>query len=310
MDVDTGTDDAVAIMFAALHPEIDLLGVTTVRGNVDLAHTTDNTLRVLDHIDRGDIPVFPGLAGPIARDDLPGERNFGTDTADDPHGTTLPLPPASTAPQDTGAVEFLVESLRATTEPITLVPVGPLSNIATALNVNPALVDAVDEIVIMGGGDAVCNVTAAAEFNMWADPEAAQVALGAGFAHRTLVPLDATHRALVTRQTCTDLRALQTPAGTAAADVVERRIDAYRAVITGSDAAPVHDVVCTAHLVAPDLLTTRPRYVAVETTGTRTTGRTVVDNRPNSTRPANAHMAVDADANRLTDLLHRTFTRS
>lgn len=309
LDVDTGTDDAVAIMFAALHPDIELLAVTTVSGNVGIAHTTDNSLRVLDALGHPEIPVHRGLSGPIAREDLPGQRNFGTDTADDPHGTTLPLPAASTAPQPTGAVEFLVETLRAATEPITLVPVGPLSNIATALTIDPSLVDAVDEIAIMGGGNAVCNVTAAAEFNIWADPEAAQRVLRAGFEHVTLVPLDATHRALVTGETCRDLRALETPAGTAAADFVQRRIDAYRAV-TGTDAAPVHDVVCAAHLVAPELLTTRRLHVAVETTGTHTVGRTVADTRPNSTRAPNAHLAVDADADRLTDLLLTTFART
>jgi hypothetical protein len=164
LDVDTGTDDAVAIMFAALHPGLDLIGVTTVNGNVPVAGTTDNTLRVLDVIGRSDIPVYPGLAHPIARRGFPGRLHFGKDTVNDMHGIALPLPEAHSTAQPVSAVEYLVETLRATTSPMTLVAVGPLSNIATALAVDPSIRDAVDELVIMGGAHAYGNITASAEF--------------------------------------------------------------------------------------------------------------------------------------------------
>lgn len=238
LDVDTGTDDAVAIMFAALHPELDLLGVTTVNGNVALGNTTDNTLRVLDWIGCPDIPVHPGVPHPIARFGFPGGRHFEQDDEHAPHGTALPIPEPSTAARDTGATEYLVETLRATAEPITLVAVGPLSNIATALAVDPSVAVAVDELVVMGGGHAVTNVSASAEFNIWADPEAASVVLSAGFDRRTLVTLDATHRALIPQRTCDALDALGTPAGTAAR-FITRRIGAYEDTTAG--AAPVHD---------------------------------------------------------------------
>lgn len=305
LDVDTGTDDAVAIMFAALHPEIEPLAVTTVNGNVPLPHTTDNTLRVLDWIGRPDIPVYPGLPRPLARPGFPGERNFEDGGAGDPHGIELPLPPPRTAAQNTGAVEFLLHTLRTATEPITLVAVGPLSNLGAVLAIDPSLTDAVDELVVMGGGHETANVTASAEFNVWADPEAAQMVFTAGFDRFTLVTLDATHQAVVTRTDCDRLDALGTPAGTAAARIIGHRIRAYAGITDG--AAPVHDVVCTAYLVRPDVIATRHLPVAVETTGPLTVGRAVVDTRPQTPVPANAHVALDADAAVLNTLLTEVF---
>jgi inosine-uridine nucleoside N-ribohydrolase len=302
LDVDTGTDDAVAIMFAACHPDIELIGITTVNGNVPVEHTTDNTLRVLDWIGRPDIPVFAGLSRPVARLGFPGPRHFERDSEDDPHGSALPIPEARSRRQDTGAVEFLVETLRATTDPITLVPVAPMSNIATALAIDPSLVDAVEEVVIMGGGHTVSNVTASAEFNVWADPEAASLVLSAGFERLTLVPLDATHEALVTRDTCAGLERSGTPAGLAASRFISRRIDAYAATGTGDGAAPVHDVVCTAYLVRPEIISTRRVHVSVDTASPLTIGRTVMDTRSNAADP-NAAVAFGADPQLLAALL-------
>ena len=205
LDVDTGTDDAVAIMLAALHPELELVGCTTVNGNVPVEHCTDNTLRVLDHIGRGDIPVFEGLARPLVRPDFPLPRRE-RDLSGRYHPDTLPVPPTTLRKQATGAVEFLIETYRAATEEIALVPVAPLSNIAAALALDPRFAQRVPEVVIMGGAHALGNVTPSAEFNIWADPEAAAMVFAAGFAKITLVPLDATHRALITREHCAQLR--------------------------------------------------------------------------------------------------------
>jgi inosine-uridine nucleoside N-ribohydrolase len=308
LDVDTGTDDAVAIMFAALHPELELLGVTTVNGNVPVESTTDNTLRVLDWIGSPEIPVYPGLSRPIARHDFPGPRHFEQGSQTDPHGGALPIPEPVTAPRDTGAVEYLMETLRSATEPITLVPVGPLSNIATVLALDPKLTEAVDDVVIMGGGHDVGNVTASAEFNVWADPEAARMVLSAGFERLTLVTLDATHQALITRDGCAALERLGTPAGTAAARFIGRRIDAYDSAGITDASAPVHDVVCTAYLVRPEVITTRHLPVAVETAGSRTVGRTVIDTRPFAPEPPNAHVAFNADPALLQELLVTVFS--
>ncbi|MEV4314125.1 nucleoside hydrolase [Actinocrispum sp. NPDC049592] len=309
LDVDTGTDDAVAIMFAALHPSVELIGVTTVNGNVPLANTTDNTLRVLDHIGSS-VPVYPGLAHPIARRGFPGQLHFRPDTKHDMHGQALPLPEPRSSAQDTDAVSFIVSTLRAATAPVTLVAVGPLSNIATAVSVDPSIVDAVDELVIMGGAHSYGNVTPSAEFNIWTDPEAAFMVFSAGFAKVTLVTLDATHQALVTRADCEAFAALGTPAGEAASALISRRINAYTAnhgaAIT--DTAPVHDAVCTVYLVRPDIITTRELHVTVETTGRLTVGRTVIDTRPNANGKPNAHVAFTADPGVLVSQLKETFS--
>jgi inosine-uridine nucleoside N-ribohydrolase len=257
LDVDTGTDDAVAIMLAALSPALDLVGCTTVNGNVEVHHCTDNTLRVLDHIGRSDIPVYEGLSRPLVRADFPIPRAT-EDRAGKFHGITLPLPEPRSSKASAKAVEFLIETYRNATDAITLVPIAPLTNIAAALTLYPKLAALVPEVVIMGGGHAVSNVTPAAEFNIWADPEAAAIVFAAGFRKMTLVPLDATHRALVSREDCAALRALGTPAGTATADITEPRIAAHdqsqRMAVAGT--APMHDALAVASLIISSLITT------------------------------------------------------
>jgi inosine-uridine nucleoside N-ribohydrolase len=308
LDVDTGTDDAVAIMLAALHPTIDLVACTTVNGNVAVEYATDNTLRVLDHIGRGDVPVHQGLSRPLVRPEFPIPRSTD-DRAGKIHGRTLSLPAPKSAKASAGAVEFLIETYRNATDEIALVPVGPLTNIATALTAYPRLVERVPEVVIMGGGHEIGNVTPSAEFNVWADPEAASIVLAAGFRTMTLVLLDATHRALVSRDDCTALRALGTPAGQAAADLIGHRIvahdDSQKMPIAGT--TPVHDALCVSFLVDPTIITTRRLHVAVETQGALTVGRTVIDTHFRGGGRPQCDVAFDADAERFVKLLLSTF---
>ena len=172
------------------------------------------------------MPVYEGVTHPIARDDFPIARPDIKSTGA-VHGGYLDIPPSRSTKQATGAVEFLIETYRAATEPIILVPVGPMSNIATALTAEPRLRDLIPELVIMGGANRYGNVTPRAEFNVWADPEAARIVLRSGVRKITLVPLDATHQALVSLDDCAALRALGTPAGEAAALFTERRIEGY-----------------------------------------------------------------------------------
>jgi inosine-uridine nucleoside N-ribohydrolase len=308
LDVDTGTDDAVAIMLAALHPELELLGCTTVNGNIPVELCTQNTLHVLDHIGRADIPVYEGLSRPLVRPDFPVPRRT-RDHAGKYHPDVLPVPPSTRRKEETGAVEFLIETYRTTTDPITLVPVAPLSNIAAALALDPKFVDRVPEVVIMGGGHALGNVTPSAEFNIWADPEAAAIVFEAGFEKITLVLLDATHRALISRAHCEQLDALGTPAGQAAASFIGHRITVHdehqkQAV---PHTTPVHDALAVGSLVQPELITTRRLHVAVETKGELTIGRTVIDTHFRGGRTPNCTVAFDADAAGFADLLLRTF---
>jgi len=308
LDVDTGTDDAVAVMLAALHPALDLVACTTVNGNVEVEHCTDNTLRVLDHVGRSDVPVYEGLPKPLMREDFPIPRSI-EDRAGKFHGKILPLPKAKSRKAATGAVEFLVETYRNATDEIILVPVAPLTNIATALRAYPKLVELVPEVVIMGGGHEIGNVTPSAEFNIWADPEAAAVVLSAGFRKLTLVPLDATHRALVSRDDCTALKALGTRAGEAASILIGDRIVAHDSAqqMDIEHTTPVHDALCVASLIDPSILKTRRVHVAVETTGELTIGRTVIDVHFRGNGSAQCDVAFDADARKFVRLLKETF---
>jgi inosine-uridine nucleoside N-ribohydrolase len=310
LDVDTGTDDAVALMLATLHPDLELIGATTVNGNVPVEFCTENSLRVFQYIGIP-VPVYEGVTRPIARADFPTPRADIQSTSA-VHGQYLDIPPATSKKEATGAVEFLVETYRAATDEIVLVPVGPLSNIATALSVEPRLSDLIPEIVIMGGANRYGNVTPRAEFNVWADPEAARMVLGSGIRRITLVPLDATHRALVSLDDCAALRGLGTPAGEAAARFTERRIEGYDTTqpMARPHAAPVHDALAVASIVDPTVIATQFLHVDVETHGELTVGETVVDTNFRSRRDPNVHVALDADESKFVAMLVETFARN
>jgi inosine-uridine nucleoside N-ribohydrolase len=309
LDVDTGTDDAIALMLAALHPDLELVAATTVNGNNPVANCTDNTLRVFDLLGV-DVPVYEGAATPLVREDFPIPRAV-LHRDGSMHPRELPIPPPRSAKQTQRAVEFLVETYMAATDPITLVPVGPLTNIATAIRLEPRIVDRIPQAVIMGGAHESGNTTPSAEFNIWADPEAARIVLSAGLAELTLVPLDATHQALVSADDCARLRATGTPAGRAAAAIIEGRIAAYDDLqpMYVAGAAPVHDALCIAYLVDSEVVRGRRVHVDVETRAELTTGRTVMDTQDRFGTPANAFVAFEADASRFFSLLLETLSR-
>jgi inosine-uridine nucleoside N-ribohydrolase len=307
LDVDTGTDDAVALMVAALSPDLELVGATTVNGNTAVHNCTENTLRVFDWIGLPATPVHQGMSRPLAR-----EQMTQLNPAGRIHGDLLDLPPAATARVQPGhAVDWLIDTLLASDGDITLVPVGPLTNIATAIQKEPAILEKIPEIVIMGGAHDHGNSTASAEFNIWLDPEAARIVVNCGRPIR-MIPLDATHRALVSLDDCRALRALGTPAGEAAARFVEKRIDGYDATqpMHRAGAAPVHDALAVCSIIDPTVVTTHFIPVDVETGGELSVGRTVCDFRFRSRKPANVQFAMDADEPKfvamLTEILGRT----
>lgn len=307
LDVDTGTDDAVAVMLAALHPDLELLAVTTVNGNVEVDKCTDNTLRTLEWIGRGDIPVYQGLERPIVREDFPEKRGQKRDPK--VHLAKLPLPDPKGEKQKGSAAEYLVRAFAAAPGEVTLIAVGPLSNLAAAIALDSNFPKNVRELIVMGGAINKSNVTPSAEFNIWADPEAAAMVFWAPFPKITLVPLDATHEALISTEQCAALRALKTPAGAAAADFIEHRIKGYEAnQPTGTpDTAPVHDAVCVAALIDPAIIETRHVNVVVETKGEYTIGRTVVDHERRTQRPPNCHVAFHANAQAFFNFVVETF---
>ena len=307
LDVDTGTDDAVALMTAALSPDLELVGATTVNGNTTLDYTTENTLRVFDWIGMPAIPVHRGMDRPLARSQV--ARGMATRI----HGDLLDLPPAATAKLQAGhAVDWLIDTYMASAGDIVLCPVGPLTNIATAIQKEPRIVEAIPEIVIMGGAHDHGNMTASAEFNIWLDPEAARIVVNCGRPIR-MIPLDATHRALVSTEDAQRLRDLGTPAGEAAARFVLKRIDgsdATQPMPHRAGAAPVHDALAVCAIIDPTIVTTEFIPVDVEVNAELSLGRTVCDFRFRGGKPANVHFAVDADEPKFVRMLMEILGRT
>jgi inosine-uridine nucleoside N-ribohydrolase len=288
IDCDPGHDDAIALLLALASPEIELVGVTTTHGNQTLEKTTDNALRVLALVGRTDIPVAAGAERPLVRELHVAAHVHGESGLDGPE-----LPARSSQPIDQTAVDFLVEHV---TPETVLVPVGPLTNVALALDrgIQPA------RIVLMGGAIAEGNMTPAAEFNIWADPEAAQRVFHSGL-DVTMIGLDVTHGALLTPQWAERFREAGR-VGTFVAELVEF-FKRYHERTYGWDGAPIHDAVAVAHLLRPGLVETKLRNVAVELESELCRGRTVVDLWLRTDRPANAHVGVDLDTQAFFDLL-------
>lgn len=294
LDVDTGTDDAIAIMLAALDPRLELVACTTVSGNADVATCTSNTLAVLDAIGRHDIPVHEGLsARSLPVDDVQAARSKAL------HGTRLPVPPSSRRKSATSAVDYLLERFARPPEAdgVVLVATAPLTNIAAAVAADPLFSSRVPRLVVMGGGHAIANATPAAEFNIWADPEAAALVFSAGFPRLELVTLDATHSALVSVADCHALEAAGTHAGSIAASLIGKRIEGHDATqpMPTLGTAPLHDALAVAMLIHPELLPLQELHVAVETDGRLTRGRTVIDLQRRGSSGPNCRVALTAN---------------
>ena len=306
LDVDTGTDDAVALMVAALSPDIALVGATTVNGNTALTNCTENSLRVFDHIGLTGVPVHEGMAQPLVRPN-PHQIN----PASRIHGDLLDLPPSRSTKGSQHAVDWLIDTYMASDGDITLVPVGPLTNIATAMRKEPRMIERIPELVILGGAHDHGNATASAEFNIFMDPEAARIVVNCGRPIRML-PLDATHKALVSKEDCARLRGLGTPAAIATAIFIEKRIEGYDATqpMHRLGTAPVHDALAVCAVIDPTVITSQFIHVDVETGGELSQGRTVCDFRGRSRKDPNVHFAMDADEPKfvamLMDILGRT----
>lgn len=291
IDTDPGQDDAVAILLALASPEVNLLGITTVAGNVPLALTEVNARKICDLAGRQDIPVFAGLSRPLIRNLVTAEHVHGRTGLDGPD-----LPPPETPLQDQHAVDFIIDTIRHEPEgSVTIAPIGPLSNIAMALQRAPDIAPCIQQIVLMGGG---CfeggNITPAAEFNIYVDPHAAAVVFGAGIPV-TMMPLDVTHKALTTTTRTEALRELGNRTGIAVAEMLQffERFDEAK---YGSDGGPLHDPCTIAWMIAPEIFTGRHCNVEIETTSELTMGMTVIDWWQVSGRPHNAFVVGDLDA--------------
>jgi purine nucleosidase/pyrimidine-specific ribonucleoside hydrolase len=294
IDCDPGHDDAIALLLALASPEVELLGVTTVSGNQTLEKTTANAIRVLD-LAGSDLSVAAGADRPLVRDRFVAAYVHGESGLDGPD-----LPPPSREPADRHAVDFLAHALLAATEPVTLIPTGPLTNIALLLARHPDAAEHVERIVLMGGSIAEGNVTPAAEFNVWADPEAAHRVFTSGL-DVTMIGLDVTHKALMTRGHADRLRASE-PTGRAVSELYDFYSVFHRRTY-GTEDSPVHDAVAVAHVVRPGIVETAERHVAVETQSALCRGRTVVDLWRRTDNEPNTHVAVDIDSDAFFELL-------
>lgn len=304
IDTDPGQDDAVAILLALASPELEVLGITAVAGNVPLGLTQKNARIVCEVAGRPDVLVFAGCDAPMKRKLVTAEHVHGRTGLDGPElfEPTMPL-------QSRHAVDFIIDTLR--DEPpgtVTLATLGPLTNIATAFHRAPDIVPRVAEVVSMGGAYfEVGNITPAAEFNIYVDPEAAEIVFKSG-APVTIMPLDLTHKALVTKPRNDAFRALGTRTGTFTAEMTEffERFDKEK---YGSEGAPLHDPTVIAYLLAPDLFTGRFINVEVETTSDLTLGMTVADWWRVTNRDENATFMGDIDADGFFSLLTERLAR-
>lgn len=298
IDTDPGQDDAAAIFLALASPELEVLGITAVAGNVPLALTARNARIVCEMAGRTDVPVFAGADQPLTRPLVTAEHVHGKTGLDGPE-----LIEPTMVLQDMPAADFIVETILAE-DPgtVTLCTIGPLTNIALALAQSPEMAPRVRQIVLMGGAYfEQGNITPSAEFNIYVDPEAAQAVFGAGIPI-VMMPLDVTHKVLTTEVRIKRLKAVDSRAATALSEMLlfSERFDEAK---YGSDGGPLHDPTTIAYLLKPALFEGRQCNVEIETTSDLTRGASVVDWWQVTTRPHNALVIQDVDAEGFFDLL-------
>jgi purine nucleosidase len=305
IDTDPGQDDAVAILFAlGASDRLDVRAITTVAGNVPLSLTAKNARIVLGWANRTDIPVYAGCPRPLVREPVTAEHVHGETGLD---GVPLEEPKVELA--NGHAVDFLIKALGNTwPASITLCLLGPMTNLAAALVQDPDIRRGIKEVVLMGGGYHVRgNVTPAAEFNVYADPEAAAVVFGSGIP-LVVLPLDVTHQTLSTQERIARLENLGNRAGALIAAIL-RSHGLIEIKQMGTDGGPLHDPTVIAYLLQPSLFSGRTVNVTVETRGELTVGETVVDWRGVTGRPANALWLNQVDSDGFYELLTETVKR-
>ena len=293
VDCDPGHDDAVALMLAAADPEVELLAITTVAGNQTLDRTTLNARRVCTVAGIVGVPIAAGCDRPLLRELVTAGEVHGASGLD---GVDWPEPAIDVEPAH--AVDLIVELVMDAPGEVTLVPIGPLTNVALALRREPRIASAVREIVLMGGSFTRGNTTPAAEFNIYVDPEAAAAVFGAGWP-LTMVGLDLTHQARVTPEVLDRIEAIGTPL----AGVVAGMMRFYGLRTTAQGGPPLHDPCAVARVIDPSLVACRDAFVAIETQGQWTRGMTVTDFGARLSPSANAAVATELNVPAFWDLV-------
>lgn len=297
LDCDPGHDDAIALILALASPELKVLAVTTSAGNQTPDKTLNNALRILTLLGRDDISVAAGAPKPLARELIIADNVHGESGLDGPK-----LPDPAFAPVAMTALELMAKCLRESPEPVTLVPTGPLTNIALLLAAHPELKSKIARIVLMGGAAGAGNWTPAAEFNIYVDPEAADMVFKSGLPI-TMCGLDVTHQAQVMDEDIERVRAITNPVAQCVAGLLDFFMIYHRDPKWGFAGAPLHDPCTIAWLLAPALFHGVECRVDIETGGTHTSGMTVVDRYGLTGKPANALVLLGLDRAGFIDLL-------
>jgi inosine-uridine nucleoside N-ribohydrolase len=286
LDTDPGHDDAIALLLALASPELEILGITTVSGNQTLEKTTANALRILEFVDRTDVPVHAGAPRPLVREQWAAAYVHGESGLDGPD-----LPDPKTVPGKGHAIDFIAAQVEEH-DGVVLVPVGPLTNIGLLLAKYPGIESRIARVVLMGGAIVEGNVTPAAEFNVWADPEAAHRVFTSGI-DVNMVGLDVTHKALLLPEKVDELRRTGR-VGSLVAKLYdfyhERHVRMY-----GWEGSPVHDALAVAHVIRDDFVETEHRHVQIDIGPEPGRGRTYVDLWKRTGNEPNAHVGVDVD---------------
>lgn len=296
LDCDPGHDDAIALLLAAHHPMLELLAITTVAGNQSIEKTTLNALKVCSLANIRDVPVAMGMDRPLVR---PARHAADIHGASGMDGPNVPEPDIVLVPQH--GVDLLIELLLNSDGDITLIPTGPLTNIATAIRREPAILPKIQAISLMGGAIGVGNASPSAEFNLWFDPEAASIVFQCG-RPITMTPLEVTHQALATGEIVKRLRDVSRPVASFAADLLAFFADSYKNVF-GFPAPPVHDPCAVAAVIDPTIISASEMYVEIETMSTLSAGRTICDVYGKLGKPANVRVGYSLDVERFWEML-------
>lgn len=302
LDCDVGHDDAVALMVAARHPALELLGVTAVAGNQTLDKTLPNTLHVCQHLGL-DVPVYGGMSLPMVRDQVTAGDVHGESGLDGPVFEPLTWKQA----EKEHAVDYLIRTLMASDGDVTLVPVAPLTNIAMAMRLEPRIIPKIRRIVMMGGAYGLGNTTPAAEFNVFVDPEAAHVVFTSGVPI-VMMGLDLTNQALADMNVIERMESIGNKAGKLFGDIM-RFTFRSQAAVNGLAAGPVHDVTAVVYLFAPEVFTTKPAYVEIELNHGPSYGRTVCDFVGRMGHAPNALVGTGIDLVKFWDIVEETLRR-
>ncbi|EMM2469045.1 pyrimidine-specific ribonucleoside hydrolase RihA [Raoultella ornithinolytica] len=297
LDCDPGHDDAIAMVLALASPELDVKAITASAGNQTPDKTLRNVLRMLTLLGRQDIPVAGGARKPLMRELIIAETVHGESGLDGPA-----LPEPDFAPQNVTAVELMAKTLRESPQPVTIVATGPQTNVALLLNSHPELHDKIARIVMMGGAMVLGNWQPAAEFNIYVDPEAAEIVFQSGIPV-VMAGLDVTHRAQIHGLDIERFRQVGNPVATIVAELLDFFMEYHKDAKWGFTGAPLHDPCTIAWLLKPELFTSVERWVGVETQGKYTQGMTVVDYYFLTGKQPNTTVLLDIDRERFVDLL-------